>query len=57
VDRGSWQASDLAPEGSNWKFIYDPGQTGPLYEYYFGYVPMRTDYSKPGGKMAFPVND
>ena len=32
---------------------YDPTQTGPLYEYYFGYPPKDDDYKKISG-IKFP---
>jgi hypothetical protein len=56
--REKWvEPTDLAADGSErWKFIYDPAQTGPLYEYYFGYAPEKMDYEKPDGKLPFPAD-
>jgi hypothetical protein len=57
AERGPWkEPADLQADTSNWKFIYDPDQTGPLYEYYFGYAPEKQDYDKPGGILPFPAD-
>jgi hypothetical protein len=54
-NRPRWAITDFDTSEGETKFIYAENQTGPLYEYFFGYVPIETDYYKSDGPKAFPV--
>jgi hypothetical protein len=53
-DRDRWAKSDLDDSGGQIKYKLDTVRTGPLFEYFFGYVPLDTDYISPKGQLSFP---